>query len=105
MCVYGNRTTLPLVGHREDLLAAARRLLETKGFARITVRDLVAESGTSLASIGYHFGSKEGLLNEVIGTVSTSGPSSSPASRWMIRTPTYSSGRARRGARYSPGCR
>ena len=69
MCVYGNRTTLPLVGHREDLLAAARRLLETKGFARITVRDLVAESGTSPASIGYHFGSKEGLLNEVISTV------------------------------------
>ena len=63
------RTTLPLVGHREDLLAAARLLLETKGFARITVRDLVAESGASLASIGYHFGSKEGLLNEVIGTV------------------------------------
>jgi AcrR family transcriptional regulator len=57
------------VGHREELLAAARRLLETKGYARITARDLVAESGTNLASIGYHFGSKEGLLNEAIGTV------------------------------------
>jgi AcrR family transcriptional regulator len=59
---------LPIVGHREDLLVAARRLLETKGYARITARDLVAESGTNLASIGYHFGSKEGLLNEVIGS-------------------------------------
>jgi AcrR family transcriptional regulator len=57
------------VGHREELLAAARRLLETQGYARITARDLVAESGTNLASIGYHFGSKEGLLNEAIGTV------------------------------------
>jgi AcrR family transcriptional regulator len=56
---------LPIVGHREDLLVAARHLLETKGYARITARDLVAESGTNLASIGYHFGSKEGLLNEV----------------------------------------
>lgn len=57
------------MGHREDLLVAARRLLETKGYARISTRDLVAESGTNLASIGYHFGSKEGLLNEVIGSV------------------------------------
>ena len=57
------------MGHREDLLVAARRLLETKGYARITARDLVAESGSNLASIGYHFGSKEGLLNEVIATV------------------------------------
>jgi len=57
------------VGHREELLAAARRLLETKGYARITARDLVADSGTNLASIGYHFGSKEGLLNAAIGTV------------------------------------
>jgi AcrR family transcriptional regulator len=64
-----NRTTLGFVGHREDLLVAARRLLETKGYARITARDLVAESGSNLASIGYHFGSKEGLLNEVIATV------------------------------------
>ncbi len=58
------------MGHREELLAAARRLLETKGYARITARDLVAESGTNLASIGYHFGSKEGLLNTAIGQIS-----------------------------------
>lgn len=55
------------MGHREDLLAAARRLLEEKGYAHITTRDLVAASGTNLASIGYHFGSKAGLLNEAIG--------------------------------------
>lgn len=57
------------MGHREDLLAAARRLLRTKGYAHITARDLVAESSTNLASIGYHFGSKAGLLNEAIGEV------------------------------------
>jgi AcrR family transcriptional regulator len=53
--------------HRNLLLAAAQRLLTTKGYARTTARDLVAESGTNLASIGYHFGSKEALLNEAIG--------------------------------------
>jgi len=54
------------VGHREQLLIAARTLLETKGYAHITARDLVAESGTNLASIGYHFGSKAALLNQAI---------------------------------------
>src|SRR4051794_21864738 len=52
--------------HRDALLDAARRLLREKGYARTTARDLVAASGTNLASIGYHFGSKEALLNEAI---------------------------------------
>ena len=51
------------MGHREALLEGARRCLEEKGYARTTARDLVAASGTNLASIGYHFGSKEALLN------------------------------------------
>jgi AcrR family transcriptional regulator len=49
------------------LLEGARKCLEDKGYARTTARDLVAASGTNLASIGYHFGSKEALLNEAIG--------------------------------------
>jgi AcrR family transcriptional regulator len=57
------------VGHREQLLTAARQLLEDKGYAHITARDLVAASGTNLASIGYHFGSKAGLLNAALETV------------------------------------
>lgn len=52
--------------HREQLLAAARKCLEERGYARTTARDLVAASGTNLASIGYHFGSKDALLNEAI---------------------------------------
>lgn len=55
-----------VVGHREQLLAAARTLLERQGYAHITARDLVAESNTNLASIGYHFGSKAALLNQAI---------------------------------------
>jgi AcrR family transcriptional regulator len=54
------------VGHREQLLVAARRLLEERGYAHITARDLVAASETNLASIGYHFGSKAALLNAAI---------------------------------------
>jgi AcrR family transcriptional regulator len=54
--------------HREALLDAARTLLRTQGYGNITARDLVAASNTNLASIGYHFGSKEALLNEAIGS-------------------------------------
>ena len=53
-------------GHRERLLEGAIRCLREKGYARTTARDLVAASGTNLASIGYHFGSKEALLDEAI---------------------------------------
>ena len=51
------------MGHREDLLEGAKRCLLDKGYARTTARDIVAESGANLASIGYHYGSKEALLN------------------------------------------
>jgi AcrR family transcriptional regulator len=50
-------------GHRERLLEAAIVCLQERGYAHTTARDLVAASRTNLASIGYHFGSKEHLLN------------------------------------------
>src|SRR3712207_7033726 len=50
----------------EKLVQAALRCLQSKGYARTTARDLVEASGTNLASIGYHFGSKEALLNEAV---------------------------------------
>ncbi|MEV6393186.1 TetR/AcrR family transcriptional regulator [Streptomyces sp. NPDC051907] len=52
------------MGHREDLLEGAKRCLLDKGYARTTARDIVAASGANLASIGYHYGSKEALLNQ-----------------------------------------
>jgi AcrR family transcriptional regulator len=51
---------------REQLLEGAVECLKTKGYARTTARDIAAASGANLASIGYHFGSKEGLLNAAI---------------------------------------
>lgn len=55
------------MGNREDLLAGARRCLEEKGWARTTVRDITtAAGGVSMAAIGYHFGSREALLNAAL---------------------------------------
>jgi AcrR family transcriptional regulator len=50
------------MGHREQLLDGAKRCLYERGYARTTARDIVTASGTNLASIGYHFGSKDALL-------------------------------------------
>ena len=54
------------MGHREELLDGAAQCLYEKGFGRTTARDVVAASGTNLASIGYHFGSKDALLTEAM---------------------------------------
>jgi AcrR family transcriptional regulator len=57
---------LVAMGNREALLAGAKRCLIEKGYARTTARDIAAASGVSLAAIGYHFGSKEALMNQAI---------------------------------------
>ena len=53
--------------HEERLLLGALQCLRAKGYASTTARDIAAASGVSLGSIGYHFGSKDGLLQEAIG--------------------------------------
>jgi AcrR family transcriptional regulator len=57
---------MPQISHREQLLEGAIECLRTKGYARTTARDIAAAANANLASIGYHFGSKEALLNEAI---------------------------------------
>jgi AcrR family transcriptional regulator len=54
------------MGNREDLLAGAKRCLVEKGYAATTARDIAAASGVSLAAIGYHFGSKDALMNQAV---------------------------------------
>src|SRR5438132_1191502 len=57
---------MPQISHRDQLLEGAIRCLRTKGYARTTARDIAGAADGNLASIGYHFGSKEALLNEAI---------------------------------------
>lgn len=54
------------MSHKEDLLDGAVRCLRDKGYARTTARDVVAASGANLASIGYHYGSLQALLNAAV---------------------------------------
>ncbi|MCY9785689.1 TetR/AcrR family transcriptional regulator [Nocardiopsis sp. EMB25] len=54
------------MSQREDLLEGAKKCLVEKGYSRTTARDIAAASGAHLASIGYHFGSKDNLMNTAV---------------------------------------
>ncbi|NUP49215.1 MAG: TetR/AcrR family transcriptional regulator [Catenulispora sp.] len=54
------------MSNRDDLLAGAKKVLLEKGYARATARDIAQASGVSLAAIGYHFGSKDALMNQAM---------------------------------------
>ena len=50
---------------KAQVLAAAERLFALHGFQNVSVRDITAEAGVNLASVNYHFGSKDSLLFEI----------------------------------------
>lgn len=54
------------MSQRDDLLAGARKCLIEKGYSHTTARDIAAASGAHLASIGYHYGSKDRLMNTAV---------------------------------------
>jgi AcrR family transcriptional regulator len=50
---------------KAQVLNAAERLFALHGFQNVSVRDITAEAGVNLASVNYHFGSKDALLFEI----------------------------------------
>jgi AcrR family transcriptional regulator len=56
---------------RERLLAAAMTYFGTRGISDLSLRQLAEALGTSHRMLIYHFGSKEGLLTEVVRAVET----------------------------------
>ena len=48
------------------ILKCAEMLFATKGYDAASIRDITNEAGVNLASIHYHFGSKEKLLEELL---------------------------------------
>ncbi len=64
------------MGNREDLLAGAKKCLREKGYDRTSVRDIATAAGVSMAAIGYHYGSREALLNQALFALLDEGGSS-----------------------------
>src|SRR3981081_1063502 len=52
-------------GTRDRILKTAERLFAERGFNGVSVRALAGAAKVNIASIGYHFHSKEGLLAAV----------------------------------------
>ena len=52
---------------RRRLLEIAEEVFAERGFERTSLRDLTRRAGANLASVSYHFGSKTGLLEALLG--------------------------------------
>ena len=50
----------------QRILAAAQRLLAAGGFEALKLSAIAREAGESKASIGYHFGNKDGLVTALV---------------------------------------
>jgi AcrR family transcriptional regulator len=64
---------------RERLIEAARGLFAERGFHNATVRDIATRAQTNLASINYHFHSKDDLYREVMRASFRQRPDAAPA--------------------------
>jgi AcrR family transcriptional regulator len=51
---------------KDKLLDAAERLIAEHGYAGTSLRQIISVAGVNLASVHYHFGSKEELLDAVV---------------------------------------
>jgi TetR/AcrR family transcriptional regulator, regulator of cefoperazone and chloramphenicol sensitivity len=68
------------------LIYAAGEVFAEKGFEAASVREICTRAQTSLASIGYHFGDKDGLFTEVVKAAACAPPSTEEV-RWPPGTP------------------
>jgi AcrR family transcriptional regulator len=55
-----------MIETKQKILDAAERLIAEQGYAATSLRQIIGEAGVNLASVHYHFGSKEELLNELV---------------------------------------
>jgi AcrR family transcriptional regulator len=51
-------------GRRAELIEAARRVIQRRGFAKATVGAITGEAGASLGLLNYHFGSRDDVVAE-----------------------------------------
>jgi AcrR family transcriptional regulator len=51
---------------KQRLLSSTERLFASRGFAGVTMREVAERAQTNIASAHYHFGSKEGMVLEML---------------------------------------
>lgn len=51
---------------KKSILDAAERLFARKGFHNTSLREITREAGVNVASVNYHFGTRQALISEVV---------------------------------------
>lgn len=51
---------------KERILEVTEELMKSQGLQGLTTRKIADHAGTNVASVNYHFGSKERLINEIL---------------------------------------
>jgi AcrR family transcriptional regulator len=51
---------------RDKILNSAWKLFAKNGFETVSIRDITQDANVNLASVNYHFGSKDGLIQEIV---------------------------------------
>lgn len=60
-----------VTGTKEALIEAALVLFAEKGFDVVSIRDITGAAGANVASVKYHFGSRENLIDAVVARLVT----------------------------------
>jgi AcrR family transcriptional regulator len=61
-----NKSATRSAGTKTRILTAAEHLFTARGFSGVTMREVARRAATNVASAHYHFGSKEGLVIEML---------------------------------------
>ncbi|BCU79151.1 TetR/AcrR family transcriptional regulator [Luteolibacter sp. LG18] len=61
-----DRTSVPESGAKLKLVEAAEALFAERGFESVSVRDITKKAAMNIASVNYHFGSRDGLVAAVM---------------------------------------
>lgn len=61
-----DRTIVPESGAKLKLVEAAEELFAERGFESVSVRDITKLAAMNIASVNYHFGSRDGLVAAVM---------------------------------------
>lgn len=56
---------------REQILDVTLDAIQTEGLQSLTIRRIAERAGVNVAAVNYHFGSKEALLDEVLGLLTS----------------------------------
>jgi len=69
MWLTHNQPSSQKMDTRTTILNSAIELFSQKGFEAVSVRDVTKQANVNLASVSYHFGNKEGLIQEAVSVI------------------------------------